>query len=85
MAYNKTIWKDRVVERIRTFTQKSNADGSITLTPFEGQVIEAGTPIIAKNLNNIEDKVYELDSKQTIISLTQPSGHIQGRVWVQTL
>lgn len=85
MAYIKTSWKDRVVERPRTFTQKSNADGSITLNPAEGQVIEPGTPIIAKNMNNIEDKVFELDSKQTVIATIQPTDRVVGRAWIQTL
>lgn len=85
MAYTKTIWKDRVVERPRTFMQRTNSDGSITLTPSEGQINEPGTPIIAKNMNNIEDKIYELDSKQIIISSATPPNHAEGRVWIQTL
>lgn len=61
MAYNKTVWKDRVVERPLTFTSVTNADGTITLTPAEGTIVDAGTPITATNLNNIEDAVDRLD------------------------
>lgn len=62
MAYTKTIWKNREVERPRTYTIQDNEDGTITLTPAEGQIIEPGTPLIAANLNNIEDGIEELDT-----------------------
>lgn len=85
MAYKKTTWKDRVVERPRTFTLENNPDGSVTLRPAEGEIFEPGVPIIAKNMNNIEEKVEELDSKQIIVSSAQPEGHVAGRVWIQTI
>ena len=55
MSYVRTFWKDRVVERPRTFTQVTNADGSITQTNAPGQVIEPGTPLNATNFNNLEE------------------------------
>lgn len=33
---------------------QNNPDGTITLIPAEGQIVEAGTPIIAVNMNNME-------------------------------
>lgn len=57
MAYVKTVWKNRIVERPRTFRQQQNADGTVTLIPEEGQIIEPGTPVNAQNLNNIDDAV----------------------------
>lgn len=84
-AYKKTTWKDRVVEKPRTFRKTDNTDGTLTLEPAEGEVFEPGTPIIAKNMNNMENKIEELDSKQIIVSPTQPSGHVPGRVWIQTI
>ena len=67
MAYNKTLWKDRVVERPNTYRTVENTDGTITLYPATGQVIEKGTPVSATNLNKLENgivEVYkELDAK----------------------
>jgi len=57
VAYTKTLWKDRLVEKPLTFNVQNNPDGTITLMPAEGQVIEAGTPIIANNMNNIEQGI----------------------------
>lgn len=61
MAYIKTLWKNRVVERPKTFNMQNNADGSTTLIPAEGTVVEAGTPVTARNMNNIEDGIANLD------------------------
>lgn len=60
MSYVKTTWKDRMVEKPLTFTQVTNADGTITLTPAEGTIVEAGTPVNASNMNNIETGIEEL-------------------------
>jgi len=57
MAYVRTIWKNREVERPRTFEKIENTDGTITLLPSEGTIIEEGTPIIAETMNNIEDGI----------------------------
>lgn len=54
MAYEPTIWKNREVEKPRTFTMQDNGDGTITLIPAEGIVTEPGTPIMAANMNKIE-------------------------------
>lgn len=51
------IWKDRVVEKPRTFNVQNNADGTITLIPAPGQIVEPGTPVNATNLNGLEDDV----------------------------
>ena len=59
MAYAPTEWKDKVVERPRTFTVQNNTDGTITLIPAEGIVHEAGTPVNAANMNNIEQGIAE--------------------------
>lgn len=61
MAYVKTTWEDRVVERPRTYTVTTNADGSITLTPAEGTVITTGTPVNADNLNKVEAGLETVD------------------------
>lgn len=59
MAYTKTVWKDRVVEKPRNYTKTDNADGTITLTPSPGVVTEAGTPIIAASLNNMDQGIFD--------------------------
>lgn len=58
MAYTKTVWKDKVVEKPNTYSVVNNPDGTITLTPSTGTVVEAGTPLSATNMNKIEDRLY---------------------------
>ncbi len=57
MAYVKTDWKNREVEKPRTFTMVNNPDGTVTLIPAEGEVYEQGTPIVAAVMNNMEDGI----------------------------
>lgn len=59
MAYTPTDWKNREVERPRTFRLQDNPDGTKTLIPAEGNVIEPGTPIIAENMNKIEQGIKD--------------------------
>ena len=59
MAYVPTDWKNREVERPRTFTAVDNPDGTITLVPAEGTISEPGTPIIAVNMNKIEQGIAD--------------------------
>lgn len=60
MAYDKTHWKDHVVERPRTYTKVDNADGSYTEKPAPGNVLQTGTPQSAANFNHLEDAVQHL-------------------------
>ena len=59
MAYTPTEWKNREVENPRTFQLQNNPNGTTTLIPKEGNVIETGTPIIAENMNKIEQGIKE--------------------------
>lgn len=61
MSYQRTTWKNRVVEKPRTFEMVDNGDGTITLVPMEGNILEPGTPIIAQNMNNIEEGIVTLE------------------------
>jgi hypothetical protein len=54
----KRVWKDRIVERPRTF-KLQNADGTVTLVPAPGTIIQEGTPVNAANLNGIEQSIVE--------------------------
>lgn len=66
MAYTKTTWKNRIVGRPRTFQQQQNADGTVTLKPSYGNVIEEGTPFSADNMNNIENGIAVVDTENSI-------------------
>jgi hypothetical protein len=57
MPYSKTTWKDRSVEKPLTFTLQTNADGTTTLIPAEGTIVEPGTAITSALLNNMEDGI----------------------------
>ena len=63
MAYEPTVWKDRVVERPRTFNIQNNPDGTVTLVPAPGVIVESGTPVNAVNLNKLEQglKTHEAE------------------------
>lgn len=77
MPYVPTVWKNREVERPRTYIQQDNGDGTITLIPAEGTVIEPGTPIIASNMNNIEQgiaRAHEAIADTGWINLTLKNG-----------
>lgn len=57
MVYVPTVWTNREVEKPRTYISTDNGDGTITLTPSEGTVFAAGTPIDAVTMNKIENEL----------------------------
>lgn len=57
--YTRINFKNRVVQRPRTYTKTENQDGSATLTPSPGTVEEAGTPLSAANMNKLDKGVYD--------------------------
>jgi hypothetical protein len=67
MAYIKTNWTDRQVQNPMTFTASGAVTGSVTLTPNEGTIINAGTPITSANLNNIENGIANVDSRLSTV------------------
>lgn len=67
MAYTKTVWKNRLVEKPGTGILQQNADGTVTFIAKEGNIIEAGTPVNAENLNKIEDTLASHDTQLTQI------------------
>jgi hypothetical protein len=64
MAYEPTVWKNRVVERPLTFNIVNNPDGTVTLVPAPGVIVESGTPVNAVNLNKLEQglKTHEAET-----------------------
>lgn len=66
MAYKKTIWKDHIVEKPRTYRQIMNEDdGTIQLSPAPGGIIQQGTPVNAENMNHLEEGVAEVEERMT--------------------
>lgn len=63
MAYIKTNWQDRVVEKPRTYIVIDNPDGTVTLTPAPGAVVQEGTPVNASRLNKIEQGIADAAAK----------------------
>lgn len=61
MTYAKTDWQNRVVEKPLTYTQIQNSDGSTTLIPAPGTIVQEGTPVNAANLNKMDYKLYDID------------------------
>ena len=57
MAYTKQTWTDRKVEKPLTFLMTTNADGSITLTPYPGVVEQEGTKLSAERFNHMENGI----------------------------
>ena len=57
--FNPINWKDRIVERPRTYTEVMNQDGSRTDTPAPGEVAEPGTQISATNLNRMDHGIQD--------------------------
>lgn len=55
--YNRTVWRDHVTQYTDRFRETQNADGTVTHTPVEGEVLQQGTPQNEVNFNNIEEGV----------------------------
>lgn len=71
MAYKKIKFKNRVVQRPRTYTETLNQDGSKTLTPAPGEVIEPGTPLSAANLDTEEDALAHISAALDLLITIQ--------------
>ncbi len=50
-------WKDHIVDKPRTYTISENADGTVTLIPAFGEVVQQGTMLNAANLNSMEAEI----------------------------
>lgn len=57
--YDLIFWKNRRTEISNTYSITENADGTITLTPVVGEVIEAGTSFNQTNMNNMDFGINE--------------------------
>lgn len=52
--YSRIGWKDRAVERPRTYIAVQNEDGSVTFIPAPGTIYETGTPMSAETFGATE-------------------------------
>lgn len=52
-------WLNRRTEKSNTYSMTQNADGTVTLTPVTGEVIEAGTSFNQNNMNHLEGGIVE--------------------------
>ncbi len=59
MGYKPIGWKDRVVERPRTYTEIYNTDGSRSDTPAPGEIQESGTQMSATNFNQMDHGIMD--------------------------
>lgn len=59
MAYEKQTWEDRQVENPMTFTITNHLDGTITLNPTPGQILNQGTLIDSQKMEHIEEGIYD--------------------------
>lgn len=60
LTYNRTVWRNHIPLRPRTYTEVTNSDGSRTDTPAPGEIYQQGTPLNEENLNNIESGIEML-------------------------
>ena len=74
MSYTPTSWQDRIVQFAQRFkiTYPDSSEETVTIEPEPGNVTEAGTPVNAANLNQLE---------QGLSSHTSDSAHQAGRVY----
>lgn len=56
--YVKTNWLDHIVENPFAFLETANPDGTISLEPKPGEILQQGTPVNARNLNHMEDGIF---------------------------
>ncbi|NRF91522.1 hypothetical protein HQN89_10875 [Paenibacillus frigoriresistens] len=72
MPYTKTTWLDKVVQYPMRFFKSGETSGGVTLSPDNGTVTQAGTPINAANMNKIENALESVIGKDntTIVETT---------------
>ena len=74
MTYTKTVWRDQLVERPKTYEFSNNQDGSVTLIESFGNVTELGTPVNAVNMNHIENGLADTDVTKYNVNTTYSTG-----------
>ena len=57
-SYKKINFQDHIVEKPNRVELKDNKDGTHTLTPKQGEVLQQGTPHSANIMNHLENGIY---------------------------
>ena len=78
MTYEPIGFKNKVVERPRTYFLQENPDGSFTLIPAPGEVYEEGTPLNAANLNKLEQGLV---THEAVEATDTQLGHVKVDGW----
>lgn len=58
MSYTQTQWNDRIVQYPNRFIKSNESTNQVTLSLDPGAVMQAGTPVSASNLNNMERGIF---------------------------
>lgn len=67
MPYPYTDWKDHVVEFPKRITLTANGDGTYTIEPSPGEIVQQGTPMSATNFNNMEDGIFDIHTAAKLL------------------
>lgn len=63
ITYIKTSWSDRVVATPNDYTKTNETTGTVRLVPLPGAITNAGTTVTAARMNNIEQGIYDTQTK----------------------
>lgn len=89
MTYVKTVWQDHITEYLNRYSEEINGDGSKTMTPVPGELIQQGTPMSADNFNNLETGVEaahtDIGVNASNISLLSSRMALQERLLTATI
>lgn len=71
--YDLITWKNRRTQYSNRYEVTENSDGTITLTPVTGEVIEAGTSFNQTNMNQMDNGINEamIIANMAIVQLLQ--------------
>lgn len=62
--YEKLNFKDRIVEKPNTYTVQTNDDGTVTLIPAFGNILQEGTAINHGSMDHIEEGIVALNNNK---------------------
>ena len=81
-TYEPTQWTDHKVEKPRTYMPIHNEDGTLTLQPAMGNVLQQGTPINAERLNHMESGIKAALTAENVannLTTTEPGYVLDAR------
>ena len=82
--YEKLNFKDRIVEKPNTYTVQTNDDGTVTLIPAFGNILQEGTAINHGSMDHIEEGILELNKSfnnfKTIVYVKNNFAVLEGTI-----